>query len=70
VKPVRLHAVCTIRAPRDAVYDLITGAESVPRHFPSAAKAVRILGGFLIRTVSLAYWKRAVIGKMKKRLDS
>jgi carbon monoxide dehydrogenase subunit G len=43
MKPLRLEATYIIRAPRRAVYKLITDFESAPKHFPSVAKAVRIL---------------------------
>jgi ribosome-associated toxin RatA of RatAB toxin-antitoxin module len=43
MKPVRLQATYIICAPRKAVYDLITDFESAPKHFPSVAKALRII---------------------------
>jgi hypothetical protein len=41
-KPLRLQATHVIRAPRQAVYDLITDFESAPKHFPAVARAVRV----------------------------
>ena len=43
MKRIRLEKSWVIRAPREAIYEVMTDFESAPKHFPSVAKSARIV---------------------------
>jgi len=74
LKTIHLESYYTIKAPREAVYGIITDFENVPKYFPSVAKSARLISrdgnNFVVEAQTRAFFgSKTFAVRMEGRLN-